>query len=94
MPCSIVDGIRILKNGKAVFVFRSAYADLGDLNDAELLIGKEISVLKLSVGDGAQGYFVKIEFDAESVKRRTVGSAPDFNEPSEQTVYHMVVFGN
>ena len=92
MPCSIVDSIRIIKNGNPVFVFRSVYADLGDLNDAELTIGKEISTLRLSAGDGAEGYFVKIEFDDESVQRRTVGGAIDFSEPNEQTVYHVVTF--
>lgn len=91
-PCSVVDSIRIIKNANPVFVFRSVYADLGDLNDAELTIGKQVSTLTLSVGDGAEGYFVKIEFDDESVRHRTVAGATDFSEPSEQTVYHMVTF--
>jgi hypothetical protein len=91
VPCSIVETIKIVKNGKPVFVWRSVYADLGDLNDATLIIGKEISTLELSVGDGAEGYFVKIEFDGKSVRRRTIHL--DTDEPSdqtEQTVYHMV----
>jgi hypothetical protein len=75
-------------NGKPVFVFRSVYADLGDLNDAELIVGKQISILKLSAGDGAEGYFAKIEFDGKSVRRRTLYVGPD--EPSEETVYHIV----
>ena len=89
VPCSIVDSIRIVVNGKPVFVFRSVYADLGDLNDAELIVGKAVSFLKLSGADGAEGYDVKIEFDGKSVRRRTVyGLVPD--EPAEQTTYHMV----
>jgi len=89
VPCSIVDAIRIFMNGRPVRVPPSVYVGLGDLNRAELIVGKAVSILKLSGGDGAEGYHVKIEFDGESVRRRTVyGLVPD--EPTEQTVYHVV----
>jgi hypothetical protein len=89
VPCSIVDAIRIVMNGKPVRISSSVYADLSDLNVAELTVGKEISILKLSGGDGAEGYDVKVEFDERSVRRRTVyWLVPD--EPTEQTVYHIV----
>jgi hypothetical protein len=91
-PCSIVDRIDIFVNGTALFVPRSAFCDLADLNRAEIHIDEKGSKLMLAGGDGAEGFVVKIEFDATRVKRRTLAGGESGGQLSEDTTYHVVVF--
>jgi hypothetical protein len=93
-PCSVVDRIDITVNGKPLFVPRSAFCDLADLNDAQIELSKKGSILTLGGGDASETYVAKIEFDATSVKRRTLSSSLEQNRPLQETIYHVVVMGN
>jgi hypothetical protein len=90
-PCSIVDWIGISIDGKKVIVPRSAFADLADLNDADIKVTKSGWIIDLGGGDGAESYIVHIYFDTNSVKRRTVFSGMDPESVLEETTYHQLV---
>lgn len=92
-PCSIVDRIDITVNGNKLFVPRSAFCDLADLNDAEVKADEKGSILRLGGGDASESYVAKIEFDATRVKRRTLASGTEQNQPLQETVYYVVVVG-
>lgn len=92
-PCSVVDGIDIFVNGEQIFVPRSVFCDLADLNTAEIKIGQKESILTLHGGDASESYFVKIEFDAQRVKCRRKFSSMAPDKASQETVYRRVVIG-
>lgn len=87
-PDSAVDSIRIMVNGRDVFIWRSVFCDLADLNTAGVVIGERASTLTLTGGDGAENHIVKFELDKESVSRKTLASGMTPNESSEDTNYH------
>jgi hypothetical protein len=92
-PCSIVDGIDISVNGKPLFVPRSVLCDLADLNTAEVRIEQNKSILTLTGGDASESYIVKIEFDKDRIKRRSLAPGEGLpNEPLQETIYHKVIF--
>jgi hypothetical protein len=93
-PCSVVDGIDITANDKSVFVPRSVFCDLADLNTGEVKIRQKEAILMLIGGDASESYIVKIEFDAEQIKRRvtTSGMLPD--QPLQETTYHRRILGD
>jgi hypothetical protein len=92
-PCSVVDRLQIVVNGNPLFVPRSAFADLADLNNAEIEGSKNGWVLRLGGGDASETYIVRIEFDGAQVTRRTVSSGTLPNKPMQETIYHRVVEG-
>lgn len=92
-PCSIVDQLGITVNGTPLFVPRSAFADLADLNKAEIKVAKSGWVLTLDGGDASEGYIVKIYFDATRVERRALSSGTEPNRPLQVTTYNVVVEG-
>lgn len=91
-PCSLVDQLGIVVNGTPLFVPRSAFCDLADVNQAEISFGAEGAFLRLDGGDGAESFIVKIEFDKTRVKRRSVAAGEAPEELLEETNYHVVVF--
>jgi hypothetical protein len=94
-PCSIVDQLEIIVNGTALFVPRSAFCSLADLNKAEVKAGKKEWILRLDGGDGGDGaesFIAKIEFDATQVQRRTPAGGASADQLTEETRYHTVVF--
>lgn len=93
-PCSIVDYIDIVINGNPVFVSRSVFCNLADLNTAQIKIGKKKSILTLTGGDASESYIVKIEFDAKRVKYRSLAPSDTPNEPLQETIYHLRVLGD
>lgn len=93
-PCSSVDRVDIIVNGNPLFVPRSVFCDLADLNKAEIRASEKGSILTLYGGDASEGYIVKIEFDGTQVKRRTLSSGTLPNKPLQETIYHMVVEGD
>lgn len=93
-PCSIVDRVDITVNGNALFIPRSAFCDLADLNIATINVSEKRSVLMLYGGDASESYSVEIEFDATQVRRRTLSSGELPNEPLQETIYHVVVLGD
>jgi hypothetical protein len=90
-PCSLVDSIEISVNGKQIFVPRSVFCDLADLNTAEIGIGATETMLTLNGGDASESYFVKITFDAERVKSRRLFSSIAPNKPLQETTYQLVI---
>lgn len=92
-PCSIVDQIAITVNGDQLFVPRSAFADLADLNTAEVTAAKEGWILTLDGGDASEGYIVKIDFNKIRVTRRTMSSGTQPNKPLQETRYNIVIEG-
>jgi len=93
-PCSIVDRVDITVNGNPLFVPRSVFCDLADLNKAEIKASESQSILTLYGGDASESYIAKIEFDATQVKRRTLSSGMSPDKPLQETIYHIVVVGD
>jgi hypothetical protein len=94
-PCSIVDYIDVVVNGKPIIVPRSVFCDLSDLNTAEVRIEQKKSILMLTGGDASESYIVKIEFDTERVQHRSkYWSEYSKDEPSEETIYHEQIMGD
>lgn len=93
-PCSLVDYIDIAVGGNALFVPRSVFCDLADLNRAEVKEGAEGVILTLYGGDASESYIVKIEFDESSVRRRIFSSAISPDYPLQETTYHVQVLGD
>ena len=85
-PCSIVDHIDISVNGKSIFVPRSVFSDLADLNWAEIRVNKNSATLILDGGDASESYTLKIFFDAQRVKSRIL-IAGEFGDVLQQTTY-------
>jgi hypothetical protein len=88
VPCSIVDGIDIAVNGKPLFVPRSTFCDISDLNTAEVMIEQNKSILTLTGGDTSGSYIVKIEFDKDRIKRRSLSDPEWPNKPAQVTTYY------
>jgi hypothetical protein len=87
-PCSIVDRVSISVNHNPLAVPRSAFCDLADLSNAEIMLDDSGSVLTLHGGDASASYIVKIEFDANLVKRRILSNASSPNRPLQETNYY------
>jgi hypothetical protein len=88
-PCSPVDSIEIMVGGKEIFVPRSAFADLADVNQAELSIEKSNLVLKLIGADASESYIVKIKFTPSHVTYRSLTSGEFPERPLQETVYRL-----
>jgi hypothetical protein len=93
-PCSIVDGLNIDVNGESLFIPRSLFCDLADLNKASLNMDGKKLFLTLSGGDASESYVVKVEFDATGVKHRALYSATSLEQPLQETTYYTVAEGD
>jgi hypothetical protein len=93
-PCSIVDRIEITVDSNSLFIPRSIFCDLADLNRAEVKTGQKIATLTLYGGDASESYVVNIEFDADGVKRRILLSAMFPDQPLQETIYYVRVLGD
>jgi hypothetical protein len=93
-PCSIVDRISVTVNGNQIFVPRSVYCSLADLNMAKIEMINNVGVLTLNGGDASESFIVKIEFNEQQINKKTLcnGEAPD--KPLEESVYHAVEVGD
>lgn len=87
VPCSPLLDLEVEVGGVAVPVPPSAYADLADVNVAELRQTGDGMTLYLACGDAASSYSVRIEFDATRVRKRQVISGFGTNEVAEETIY-------
>jgi hypothetical protein len=87
-PCSVVDVIEITANSVPIFVPRSVFCDLGDVNTADLSMGPKSFSLTLIGGDASESYVVKIEFNAKRVIRRMLFNPALPDKPVEETVYY------
>ena len=87
IPCSLTDAVEISVAGHPVFVPRSAFADLADINGAELhLIAPGRFRLALTGGDASEAYEANIVFDRHRVRERAV-TASEAQMVAEKTVY-------
>ena len=92
-PCSVVDLIAILVNGKPITVPRSAFCSLADLNGADVRLGQKEAVLTIKGGDASESYFVKIRFNRERVTGLSLFGG-ESGKKSEETTYYNVVVGD
>jgi hypothetical protein len=90
IPCSVVDAVNMKVDGKALFVPRSVFCDLADVNTASLRTAGKGWVLTLIGGDASEAYELTIEFDAERVSRRTL-TAGESGQKLQETNYYEVV---
>ncbi len=89
-PCSIVDGIDITVNRNPIVVPRTVFCDLSDLNNATINEEGKKMLLKLTGGDASESYIVKIEFDAQRVRKRSLLSG-ESKGLLQETTYHQVM---
>ena len=82
-----VQRLEILVGPDRLYVPRSVFCDLFDLQTAELHIAPARSELTLTGADAAESYIVKIEFDRQGVKRRTMASGEFPHSISQDTRY-------
>lgn len=87
---SVVEDIGIVVNGKPVFVPASVSCWLIMPLEAELRLGKPVSVLTITGGDTSAAYVVQVEFDTERVRRKLGFSAVIPGKPVEVTTYYVV----
>ena len=90
-PKSWVDNIVITVNGKDIPAPFSAFLDLFDLHEAEVKVEGKKGVLALSGADASLSYWAEIDFDAEGVTRRRLGSGLVEGAVSSETVYHVII---
>ena len=86
--CSIVDRIEISVNSNPLIIPRSVFSDLADLGKAIIKKDKKGAILILYGGDASESYNVKIEFDADDVRKRVLTSGINPGYPLEETIYH------
>lgn len=89
IPCSVIDGLEIAVAGEPVFVPRSVFADLADVNDAKLVIRKGGYVLFLTGGDASESYVLKVVFNRKRVTFRSLTSGEFPDHPLQETIYHL-----
>jgi hypothetical protein len=87
-PCSEVEFVDIEVDGRSLWIPRIVYADLADVNTAEVRIDGKKGRLILDAGDASAAYVVEIEFDENRVTRMTVASALMPGELQQETVFH------
>jgi len=93
-PCSVVVSFNIRVGGNDLFIPRSLFCDLSDINNIEIMMYKNEAKLKVLGGDASESYVVNIIFDSNEVKSRSFASAMAPGEHLQDTVYHAVVVGD
>jgi hypothetical protein len=74
-------------DGADVAVPASVYADLADVNRAQLRQMGDGMALFLDCGDASGSYSVRIDFDAKGVRKRAVVEGFDESQVVEETTY-------
>lgn len=88
IPCSVVDYINIIVNGKQLVVPRSVYCDLGDLDRGSVVVKYNVMEVKFWAGDAAEAYRVWIDFNNTRVTRKRILS-PTGNQVIQDTKYYL-----
>jgi hypothetical protein len=86
--CSPVLDLELEVDGEDVPLAPSVFADLADVNKAELRQTGDTLMLVLDCGDASGSYSVRIEFDAGQVRKRQIVSAFGTHEVAEETTYN------
>ena len=89
-PCSVVDLIIIVVNGRPIIVPRAAFCNLADLVKADLQMGQKGAVLTLNGGDASESYLVKIRFNRERVMGLSLFGGESGKKLQETTFYKVV----
>lgn len=87
----VVKDLFIEVNGKAVYVPRSAFADLIWVTSAELAVKERRGTLIIRGGDASESYFARIVFDSARVRSRAVFDPAAPAKPLEESRYFEVV---
>ncbi len=90
-PCSIVDYIDVTVNNRQIFVPRSVFSDLADLNTAGIKIEGQKAILTFEAGDASESLILRIEFDAERVTRREMIAGEVPGSKLQETNYYQVI---
>jgi hypothetical protein len=88
---SYVDRIGITVNRTEVIVPHTVFCDLFDVHQAEIQLKGKTGVLTLKGADAAESYWVKIEFNREQVKRKSLGPSIAPGTVTEETTYRVIV---
>jgi hypothetical protein len=87
----VVNDLSIEVNGKPIFVPRTAFADLLNVESAQLTAREGGGTLTLRGGDGAESYLVTVAFDSKRVRSRKVFSSLAPGKPVEESRYSAIV---
>ena len=90
IPCVLTRQVKLLVNGEDLFLPRSAYADLGDIQSAQILLQGEKFELIVKGGDASEAYIAHILFDRRRVLGRRLFSAGDTSHALESIQYYEV----
>lgn len=85
-PCSLVDYLEISVNDKPLFVARSVYADLADVNKVNVQQQKGVFILTVDGGDASESYRVKVIFDEQSIRKRILMNN-ETGQVLQETIY-------
>lgn len=88
---TVVFDLALTIGKKSIPVPRSAFSDLLDVREADLVGEGARGAIVIKGGDGAASYEARIEFDGDRVRRRTVFKPSFFAGPVQETVYHQRV---
>jgi hypothetical protein len=93
-PCSVVDQLSISVNGKSLFIPKSLFLDVADINRMEAKRRGGDLYLMVHGGDASESYNLKIIFDGERIKQRILASALSPDEILQETTYYRQVLGD
>jgi hypothetical protein len=88
-PCRLIDSARIVVNGTELFMPRSLLSDCSDLLTAEIVPGDSSGegAIMLHGGDASEAYHLRITFTKDRIKKRTLWSVFDTDQPLQETLY-------
>ncbi len=87
IPCSLTEAIRVTIAGKETPLPRSAFADLGDISDAQITLKGHRVVLVIRGGDASESYIAKLSFIKGRLVERRMFSSEDSSHPFEISRY-------
>lgn len=87
-PCSVLDSVVLLLDGRKIFVPRSAYCGVSDLRSAALVHHDKNLELIMEGADASEAYILKIVFDKSGVQTRILSAASEPEMALETTQYH------
>jgi hypothetical protein len=90
VPCVMTRKIALSIEGQEIFVPRSAYADLGDIQSAEFSFTADKLSLIIKGGDASESYVAHLIFDHSRALERQLYSGEDISHALETTYYHEV----
>ena len=87
LPEAAMSEITIHRNGRKVYVPRSAYADLSNINKVWVVTTAKGCEVRFEGGDAHSGYFGKLSLVGDTVTERVVRSGEFPNHDWERTIY-------